>query len=104
MRTVEVRKGRVVESPWYRPEDAAAYVGLSISEFYARAKDVPHGGGRRLRLYHEKVLDRWLNGELPGIPFDPEDKPKEQPRRRRFFGDPGTVGIINPNNGKVRLC
>lgn len=103
MRTIETRKGRVIESPWMRPDDAAAYCGLSVSEFYARAKDLPHGGGRRLRLYNVKVLDRWIQGDIVGAPFDPEEQKQERKRAAAFRGASG-LGYLNPNSGKFKPC
>jgi len=102
MRVVETRKkGVFIESPWMRPEEAADYVGLSRSEFSIRAKDVPHGGGRRIKLYHEKVLDKWLNGEL-AVPFDQEEPAKEQRSRFVRIREDQTEGYINPRTGKFR--
>jgi len=62
---------RVVKSPWLRPEEAAAYCGISRSMFEKRAERLPCRRDGRTRLYHVKVLDQWLEGSLD-VPFDPQ--------------------------------
>lgn len=102
MRIIETaKKGRVVQSPWYREDDAAAYCGISRSEFHERAKDLPHAGKHRLRIYHQNILDAWLNDTL-GIPFDPEDKPPKIVRR--LAGVHHANGITHPRTGKFVPC
>ncbi|MCK9362100.1 MAG: helix-turn-helix domain-containing protein [Syntrophales bacterium] len=104
MRTITTNKdGKIKEitSPWYRVEEAAAYCGISRTEFDERARELPHAGKYRLRLYHQSVLDAWLNDTL-GIPFDPEDKPVRRPLRRR--NRPPLEGITNPRTGKFYPC
>lgn len=99
MRIVEGKNGRLIHSPWYRPEDAAAYCGISRTEFDARAKNVPHAGKKSLKLYHQNILDKWLNGEL-GIPFDVEEKkPFKQIHRSGAI-----LGITHPRTGKFTPC
>jgi len=100
MRIFETKKGRVVHSPWYRPEEAAAYCGISRPEFDARAKDVPHAGKYRLKIYHQNILDQWLNGDL-GVPFDPEEKPCAKVTRIRVQR---CAGITHPRTGKFTPC
>jgi hypothetical protein len=96
------KKNKTISSPWYRPEDAAAYCGISRTEFEERARELPHAGKYRLRLYHESVLDAWLNDTLLGIPFDPEEKPAKRPLLRR--NRQPLEGITNPRNGKFYPC
>lgn len=80
MKQVSV-KDRVVETPWLRIDEAAAYVGLSRSAFDERSLRVPHGGDDRLRLYHVSILDKWVQGDLPDAPFLAKAS-KRKPRRR----------------------
>jgi len=96
------KKGRTISSPWYREDDAAAYCGISRSEFHERGKSVPHAGKYRLRLYHQNILDQWLNGELC-IPFDPEE-PKPPQIARRNVRAPMVDGITHPRTGKFTPC
>jgi len=102
MKRVEVRKNRVVETPWLRIEDAAAYCGLSRSAFDERAKHVPHAGDERLRLYHTQVLDRWIQGEIAEAPFvlqaSRDTQPRRRARARKATGTP--ILFVDPVNGK----
>jgi len=71
-----------------------------------RGKDLPHAGTKRLRLYHEKTLDRWLQGDL-AIPFDLEEPPKA-PRRIRTklqrMREGDETGFTNPKTGRFYPC
>ena len=82
MKQVSV-KDRIVETPWLRIEEAAAYCGLSRSAFDERSQHVPHAGDDRTRLYHVSILDKWVQGDLPDAPFIITAK-KNNPRRRRM--------------------
>jgi hypothetical protein len=93
------KKGKTIQSPWFRPADAAAYCGLSRTEFDCRAKALPHAGKYRLKVYHQNVLDKWLTGEL-GIPFDPIEKPIT----KRFQKTGTVIGITHPRTGKFAPC
>jgi hypothetical protein len=95
------KKNKTIQSPWYRPEDAAAYCGLSRSEFDERAKLLPHAGKYRLRIYHQNILDQWLMGDLD-VPFDPEEKPLQIVRR--VARAPLVGGIMHPRTGKFTPC
>jgi hypothetical protein len=90
------KKNKTIQSPWYRTEDAAAYCGLSRSAFDDRAFALPHAGKYALRIYHEKILDQWLMGEL-GIPFDKEE-PAPEPRRITHVKH--VEGYTHPRTGK----
>jgi hypothetical protein len=102
MKRIEVRKNKVVESPWLRIEEAAAYCGMSRSTFCARAtaSRLPFSGEQDFKLYHIKILDAWINNDLPESPFDADPVlPGQITRRiRRQLGD---NRLINPVNGKV---
>lgn len=103
MKRVEVRKNRVVETPWLRIDDAAAYCGLSRSAFDERAARVPHAGDERLRLYHVKVLDLWIQGDLPEAPFAPVAAATPARRRRAAAPrrPPGGMTFFDPNTGQA---
>ena len=97
MKESDLKNGKVIKTPWLRIEEAAAYCGISKTKFVDSAKDVPHGGDPRTRLYHVKILDAWINNEL-NVPFSPEKKPK---RRKSLNDDKEELMIVDPNNGKV---
>ena len=100
MKEVALKNGKTIKTPWLRIEEAAAYCGLSRSAFteHSIARNIPHSGNERTRLYNTKVLDAWLNGNY-GPPFDIDKKPKI---RRRFYRQPDeSLGLVHPITGKV---
>jgi hypothetical protein len=98
VKRIEV-KGKLIETPWLRSDEAAAYVGLSRSAFDLRAKRLPHTGVR-VRLYDSRILDAWLSGMLPDIPFDePEEAPPVRARRKRYEKKE-PPGVYHPITGK----
>jgi len=104
MKRIEIR-GKIVETPWLRTAEAAAYVGLSRTAFDNRACNVPHGGNTRTRIYHVGILDKWVNGELDGVPFDGAEETDEHRcfRGRRVsvnFSDEELM-LIQPRSGKI---
>jgi hypothetical protein len=104
MKRIEIKAGRVIETPWLRVSEAAVYVGLSRSSFEARAANVPHGGNSRTRIYHSEVLDQWVAGTLPDIPFDAEDDGADprQRRRPRPAADPDEpLVLVQPRSRRV---
>ena len=68
MKEVLLRNGRIVRTPWLKPEEAAAYCGVSRTFFDYHGRNLPHGGNARTRLYHTNILDAWINNELD-VPF-----------------------------------
>ena len=99
MKEVTLKKGKAVKTPWLRIEEAAAYCGLSRSSFCDHARDLPHSGNERTRLYNAKILDAWLNGTLD-IPFDPPEKPSRR-RIRRQPVNKADLGLVDTVTGKV---
>ena len=103
MKQVKV-KDRIVETPWMRIEEAAAYCGLSRSAFDERSQQVPHAGDDRMRLYHVAILDKWLQGDLPNAPFVITAR-KDNPRRRRMsctsLKTKEPVVLYDPVHGKA---
>ncbi len=90
-------KKKIIESPWMRTDDAAAYCGISRTAFRKRAYRLPHGGDESLRLYHVSMLDAFIEGRLPDYPFrEEEPSPPRYIRRMRS----GLNGIIDPVTGK----
>ena len=99
MKRVEIKKGKIIEAPWLRIEEAAAYVGLSRGDFDRRSKNLPHSGSERTRIYNVRVLDAWLNGLYPDIPFEPTDEaPKKKFMIHRSADE--RLGVIHPRTGK----
>ena len=98
-------KKTAIMSPWLRMEEAARYCGISYKVFASRTGRLPHGGTSRMRIYHIKVLDRWINNEIPDLPFalakKEETQEQREPRRRRrpARGEPTT--LVHPQTGKV---
>jgi len=104
MKRIEIKAGRVIETPWLRVSEAAVYVGLSRSSFESRAVNVPHGGNNRTRIYHAEVLDQWVAGTLPDVPFDAEDDGLDhrQRRRRRPAADlDAPLALVQPRSRRV---
>jgi len=102
MKRVELKNGRVVETPWLRIEESAAYCGMARSTFLEKAKNLPYGGDEHLRLYHSKVLDMFLAGEYPGVPFAARVEapvPRRRRRTRKHSDDPCL--IVDPVTGEV---
>ena len=100
MKEVTLKNGKVVKTPWLRIEEAAAYCGLSRSSFCDHARDLPHSGNDRTRLYNVKILDAWLNGTLD-IPFDPSEKPGKRKIKRRSPLQKEVRGLVDTLTGKV---
>lgn len=102
MREVVFTKDRVVKSPWLRIAEAAAYCGISRTMFDERslAVDLPHGGDNRTRLYHVKILDRWIEGLLD-VPFYPAPARRRQRRIRITAEEEEELTLVNPVSGKV---
>ncbi len=102
MKRVEMKKGRIVETPWLRIDEAAAYCGVSRNAFLARAKHLPFSGHSDLRLYHCNILDRFINGDLPDAPFTSTPEPAEKKRRHsRRYSSNGENALVDPLTGKV---
>jgi len=104
MKRIEMKAGRVIETPWLRVAEAAVYVGLSRSCFESRAMNVPHGGNDRTRIYHADVLDQWVAGTLPDVPFDAEYGPDTPHPRRRHHpaANPDAPQVlVQPRSRKV---
>jgi hypothetical protein len=103
VKRVEVKKGRTIETPWLRIDEAAAYCGLGRTTFTARAVGLPHGGDDVVRLYHVGVLDRWLNNEMPQALFDKGPVAAAPAGRRAHPTTTGSVSsvLVDPINGKI---
>ena len=99
MKEVSLKNGKTIKTPWLRIEEAAAYCGLSSSAFTDHARDLPHGGNSRTRIYNTKILDAWLDGTLD-IPFNPDALPK-RPLRRSYIKPDTSLGLVDPNDGQV---
>ncbi len=111
MKRVEFRKAgdntvvKIIESPWLRINEAAAYCGVSPTSFTRRAAKLPYAGDEDLKLYHVKVLDQFVEGTFPDAPFSREQAVEERPkwRRRRSTGAASATAYINPTTGKVHM-
>lgn len=108
MKRVEFKKGRsVVETPWLTVDEAAAYCGMARSTFQEKAENVPHGGSRGMRRYDCRVLDQFIRGELPAVPFPENRHPVGRPPGRRRKKTPALITaqdrtvIIDPGTGKA---
>jgi excisionase family DNA binding protein len=58
-----------VESPWFRPEAAAEYLGVALGTLrnWTSARYVPFARRGRVVRYHRDALDRWrAGGSCPG--------------------------------------
>ena len=95
-------KDRVVKSPWLRINEAAAYCGISRTLFDSKslAVDLPHGGDNRTRLYHVKILDRWIEGLLD-VPFYPPPAKRRRRRIRITADEEEDLTLVNPVSGKI---
>ena len=100
MKKVELKRGRTVETPWLRIEEAAAYCGMHRNTFQERAASLHYSGDQDLKLYHCDVLDRFIAGELPDAPFSPVQNSRMITRRRRRTGFVTYEGLIDPVTGK----
>lgn len=101
MKEIPLKNGKTIRTPWLRVDEAAAYCGVVRSTFEERCRELPHGGSRKLRLYHVTVLDAWLKGELEvSFDRDPEDDTGRRPRRRvRRSGE--MRHLILPQTGEI---
>ena len=104
MREVKFKDGTTVVSPFLRVKHAAAFCGLSRTAFLDRAARVglPSVGGKGLLLYKADILQAWVEGRLPEVPFTPAKKKraaKKRPNRKRRRGE--IVGLVDPVNGKA---
>jgi len=93
---------KVIRTPWLRVNEAATYCGISRTIFEARTGHLPHGGTRKTRLYHVKILDAWLSGEFPD-PTESESGEEDRPRRRRLPNGnlPKDMALVDKITGKV---
>ncbi len=93
-----------IETPWLQLEEAAAYCGISRSEFYERAGlDLPYQGPRGRRTYHVNVLDAFVKDEYPNCPFSHRRENKNEigaPPRRRSRGFASDL-IADPLTGRI---
>lgn len=105
MREVKFKDGTTVVSPFLRVKHAAAYCGLSRSAFVSRAERVglPSTGDKGARIYKADILQAWVEGRLPDVPFTPSKDSnrtaKKRPNRKIRPGE--TMALIDPINGKV---
>lgn len=103
MKEVKFKNGKTITTPWLRPDEAAAYCGVSRAFFDKHGRDLPHGGNDRTRLYKVQLLDSWVNNELD-IPFAPPSEEKKKPQRRikRHYTEVDEPLVaINRHNGKA---
>jgi hypothetical protein len=100
MKEIKLKNDRTVKTPWLRIEEAAKYCGLSRAAFIEHAKNLPHGGDSRTRIYNIKVLDAWIANELD-IPFSPEKANKKEIPRRKKTDSEGEDVLVHPNNGEI---
>ena len=100
MKRIELKNGKIIETPWLRVEEAAAYCGVARSTFMDRVGELPYSGDDDLRLYHCDILDRFLNGEMPDASFKKRAAQERRPRRRRIKGDPA-MGLVDPGTGRI---
>ena len=105
MKRVEMKKGRVIETPWLRVDEAAAYCGLSRTAFVERSAPIPYEGDESIRIYHVNVLDAFIRGDLPDAPFSKKVPVSDcVPNRRRTRPRAGAAGlglIADPITGKI---
>ena len=50
MKEVFLKNGKIIRTPWLKPEEAAAYCGISRGNFDKRSKRLPHGGDGRTAM------------------------------------------------------
>ena len=78
MKKITLKKGKVIITPWLRVDEAAAHCGLSRKAFIASAKDLPHGGGSRTKLYHVDILDAWMRHKLDVARYPGKNPPAQK--------------------------
>ncbi len=100
MKEIKLKNGRIVKTPWLRIEEAASYCGLSRTAFTDHAKNLPHGGDQRTRIYHIKVLDAWIANELD-TPFSAEKCNQTRIPRHRKPNSKDEDALVHPDNGKI---
>lgn len=102
MKRIELKNGKIIETPWLRVEEAAAYCGVARSTFVERAGDtLTFSGDVNLRLYHCDVLDAFLNGERQDATFKKRDSTERRPRRYRRTKRDLSMGLVDPGTGKI---
>jgi len=110
MKEIKMGNGRTITTPWLRREEAAKYCGISQSMFDSHSRDLPHGGDNRIRLYDVRVLDKWMNNEIPECPFDLPKKKRNTSAAAKAMADRKTrtvlkededMTLVHPGNGKV---
>lgn len=100
MKEIRIKEGKTIRTPWLRASEAAAYCGVSVSYFDKHAEELPHQGSGRVRIYHEHILDQWINGELD-VPFFGSSSAEPKPRRRRSAPISEDYPLRHPATGKV---
>ena len=105
MKRIELKKGRVIETPWLRLEEAAAYCGMSRTTFVDRGGSIPYEGDESIKIYHVNILDSFIRGDLPDAPFSKKLPVGDcVPNRRRHRTRAGVSGmglISDPITGKT---
>jgi hypothetical protein len=101
MKRIELKNGKIIETPWLRVEEAAAYCGVARSTFMDRVGELPYSGDEDLRLYHCDVLDRFINGEMPDASFKKRAARERRPRRYRQTKKDLSMGLVDPGTGKI---
>jgi hypothetical protein len=105
MREVKFKDGTTVVTPFLRVKHAAAFCGLSRTAFEDRAARVglPSVGGKGLLLYKADILQAWVEGRLPEVPFTPAKEKraaKKRPNRKRRRGEK-IMALVDPVDGKA---
>jgi excisionase family DNA binding protein len=96
-------------TPWLTASEAAIYCGIHRNTFDRFAGGIPHGGTGKHRRFHKDVLDKWINNEIGGCPFDsPIEKsaggrgvPPKRPSARHVLYDPGTGKTYGEGNRRA---
>ena len=101
MKEIKLGNGRTITTPWLRRDEAAKYCGISQSMFDSHSRDLPHGGDARVRLYDVRVLDKWMNNEIPECPFDLPKKKAKKPKNRTVLKEDEDMTLVHPKNGKT---
>ncbi|MBU2552481.1 MAG: hypothetical protein KKB20_28980 [Proteobacteria bacterium] len=107
MKEITLDDGRVLKTPWLRVNEAAAYCGVSRRwfEHHAFKVNLPHGGTRKTRLYHVKILDALMSGEYGDLnnACAEDDSPPPRRRRRRLPNGklPEDMSLVDPVTGKI---
>lgn len=102
MKEISLKDGTKIKTPWLRSSEAALYCGISRTTFDIRSIGIPFAGDKRMRLYHTKTLDLWMEGRLE-IPFTKEKKGERRPRIRRqvSWSNDDEKPLVDPVNGKI---